>query len=113
MADLSQAIVLFVVLLALLAMYYGSSFFSARVDAVLVEVQQWVAGEAAAQNTSNGRRLSFWLHSIEAFVQAPWFGYGMGGYEAAVTPHAQAAGFLRSAPPLENLFWSPPALPSA
>jgi NitT/TauT family transport system substrate-binding protein len=26
---------------------------------------------------------------------------------------AQAAGFLRSAPPLENLFWSPPALPSA
>lgn len=82
------------VLLALLGMYYGSSFFSARVDAVLVEVQQWVAGEAAAQNTSNGRRLSFWLHSIEAFVQAPWFGYGMGGYEAAVTPHAQAAGFL-------------------
>ena len=82
------------VLLALLAMYYGSGFFNARVDAVFVEVQQWVAGEATAQNTSNGRRLSFWLHSIEAFVQAPWFGYGMGGYEIAVTPHAHAAGFL-------------------
>jgi len=83
----------FAVLLILLAMYFGSDFFNTRVNAVFTEVQQWIDGQAIAQETSNGRRLSFWLHSIEAFVQAPWFGYGMGGFEAAVTPHAQASGF--------------------
>lgn len=82
------------VLLVLLGLYFGSDFFNTRVNAVFIEVQQWIDGQAVAQDTSNGRRLSFWLHSIEAFVQAPWFGYGMGGFEAAVTPHAQAAGFM-------------------
>ncbi|WP_394673353.1 O-antigen ligase family protein [Limnobacter sp.] len=77
----------------LCALYFGSDFFHTRVNAVFIEVQQWVDGQAIAQDTSNGRRLSFWLHSLEAFVQAPWFGYGMGGFESAVTPHAQAAGF--------------------
>lgn len=77
----------------LFALYYGSEFFNARVNAVFIEVQQWVEGQAVAQDTSNGRRLSFWLHSIEAFVQAPWLGYGMGGFESAVAPHAQASGF--------------------
>ena len=81
------------VVAALCALYYGSDFFHTRVNAVFIEVQQWVDGQAIAQDTSNGRRLSFWLHSIEAFVQAPWFGYGMGGFESAVAPHAQAAGF--------------------
>lgn len=81
------------VLSVLFALYFGSDFFNARVNAVFVEVQQWVDGQAIAQDTSNGRRLSFWLHSLEAFVQAPWFGYGMGGFESAVLPHAQAAGF--------------------
>ena len=66
----------FAVLLILLAMYFGSDFFNTRVNAVFTEVQQWIDGQAIAQETSNGRRLSFWLHSIEAFVQAPWFGYG-------------------------------------
>ncbi len=88
-----SAIAACAVLLILLAMYFGSDFFNTRVNAVFTEVQQWVDGQAIAQETSNGRRLSFWLHSIEAFVQAPWFGYGMGGFEAAVTPHAQASGF--------------------
>lgn len=77
----------------LVGLYIGSDFFSIRVNAVSTEVQQWIEGQAVAQDTSNGRRLSFWLHSIEAFVQAPWFGYGMGGFQTAVTPHAQAAGF--------------------
>lgn len=81
------------VLLVSVALYMGSDFFNTRVNAVFIEVQQWIDGQAVAQETSNGRRLSFWLHSIEAFVQAPWVGYGMGGYESAVTPHAQAAGF--------------------
>lgn len=83
-----------VVILVLLALYFGSDFFNTRVNAVFIEVQQWIDGQTIAQDTSNGRRLSFWLHSVEAFVQAPWFGYGMGGFEAAVTPHAQAAGFM-------------------
>jgi len=77
----------------LVGVYVGSDFFSMRVNAVFTEVQQWIEGQAVAQDTSNGRRLSFWLHSMEAFVQAPWFGYGMGGFQTAVTPHAQAAGF--------------------
>lgn len=88
--SLLAAVAVFVVLCAL---YFGSEFFHTRVNAVFIEVQQWVDGQAIAQDTSNGRRLSFWLHSLEAFVQAPWFGYGMGGFESAVTPHAQAAGF--------------------
>ena len=81
------------VVVALFGLYFGSDFFNTRVNAVFTEVQQWIDGQAVAQDTSNGRRLSFWLHSIEAFVQAPWFGYGMGGFVAAVTPHAQSAGF--------------------
>lgn len=81
------------VLVVVLAMYLGSDFFHTRVNAVFTEVQQWIDGQAVAQETSNGRRLSFWLHSVEAFAQAPWVGYGMGGFEAAVAPHAQAAGF--------------------
>ena len=82
-----------VVVVALFGLYFGSDFFNTRVNAVFTEVQQWIDGQAVAQDTSNGRRLSFWLHSIEAFVQAPWFGYGMGGFVAAVTPYAQSAGF--------------------
>lgn len=81
------------VLVAIVGLYFGSDFFNTRVNAVFTEVQQWIDGQAIAQDTSNGRRLSFWLHSIEAFVQAPWFGYGMGGFLTAVSPHALAAGF--------------------
>ena len=88
-----SAIAALAVLLVSLGMYFGSDFFNTRVNAVFTEVHQWIDGQAIAQETSNGRRLSFWLHSIEAFVQSPWVGYGMGGFETAVGPHAQASGF--------------------
>ncbi|HEX4975500.1 MAG TPA: O-antigen ligase family protein [Pseudomonadales bacterium] len=80
------------VAVVLAAVYFTSDSFNARVSAVFVEVQQWIDGHAAAADTNSGRRITFWFHSVQAFMQAPWFGYGVGGFQAAVAPYAQAAG---------------------
>lgn len=82
------------VAVTMLAVYWGSDFVQARVNTVFIEVQQWLQGEAIAHDTSSGRRLSFWQHSLQAFAQSPWLGHGLGGFQAAVQPHALAAGFL-------------------
>ncbi len=82
-----------VVVLSLL-LYSSVDLVSTRVDALWLEVQQWLQGESIAKDTSNGRRLSFWLHSIQAFLAAPWVGYGMGGFENAVQPYVSQAGFF-------------------
>lgn len=73
---------------AALATYSLSPFVHERVAVALQEVQQWHDGLQIAQDTSMGRRLIFWSYSLRAIEHAPLLGYGLGGFEGAITPYA-------------------------
>lgn len=76
------------------AVFLGVDVVNQRIMEVVSEVQGWLAGDASASTTSNGRRLSFWLLSFLAWADAPLLGHGLGGFEAAIAPHAAEQRFF-------------------
>ena len=57
-----------------------------------LEIQQ-VLKDKPLQGTSIGERVMYLTASWSAFIQAPLFGYGLGGIEGAVQPFTSAAGW--------------------
>ncbi|MFN4327818.1 MAG: O-antigen ligase family protein [Limnobacter sp.] len=74
------------------ALYEWVPFVHARIGSAILEAQQFMNGQAVSVDTSNGRRLNFWMCSLEAIQAAPWFGHGMGGFGPAIEPCAQRVG---------------------
>jgi O-antigen ligase len=63
-----------------------------RFSTTWLEIQQ-VLKDKPQQQTSIGERVMYLTASWSAFVQAPLFGYGLGGIERAVQPFTEAAGW--------------------
>lgn len=68
-----------------------------RFSTTWLEVQQ-VLQDKPQQETSIGERVMYLTASWSAFINAPLFGYGLGGIQAAVQPFTSAAGW----PPFYN-----------
>nr|WP_306173714.1 O-antigen ligase family protein [Limnobacter humi] len=90
----SKAVVTTAVVLGLLAfaLYTLVPFVHARIGSAVLEAQQFMNNQAVSVDTSNGRRLNFWMCSLEAIQAAPWFGHGIGGFGPAIAPCAQRVG---------------------
>lgn len=57
------------------------------------EALLWFSGQVQqAQVTSAGLRLMYWSTSWQAFVQSPFWGYGLGGVSFAVQPFVEKVG---------------------
>lgn len=69
--------------------YYLVDNVNERISTTWVEVQQ-VLQSKPQQGTSIGERVMYLSASWSAFLQAPFFGYGLGGIETAVRPYTAA-----------------------
>lgn len=70
--------------------YYLVENVNERISTTWIEIQQ-VLQSNPQQGTSIGERVMYLTASWSAFVQAPMFGYGLGGIETAVEPFTAAA----------------------
>lgn len=80
---------LFFVFLVVLG-YYLVDNVNERISTTWVEVQQ-ILQSKPQQGTSIGERVMYLSASWSAFLQAPFFGYGLGGIETAVEPFTAEA----------------------
>lgn len=63
-----------------------------RFSTTWLEIQQ-VLRDKPQQGTSIGERVMYLTSSWSAFLQAPFFGYGLGGVQGAIQPFTSASGW--------------------
>jgi O-antigen ligase len=82
----------FVFAAMLVAAYFLVDNIHDRFSTTWLEIQQ-VLRDKPQQGTSIGERVIYLTSSWSAFLQAPFFGYGLGGVQGAVQPFTSAAGW--------------------
>jgi O-antigen ligase len=78
--------------------YQGSSTFQERIDVTVAQAGAWHQGQGGEQN-SISQRLDFYTNSIAIIRDHPFFGVGIGGFDAAYAERVRGTSMATSSNP--------------